>query len=291
MAATPTTDSALDSPPAVAYRLPCVGCGYDLIGLAEDGPCPECGIPIGRSISGDHLVASSAEHRHALARGARLAHAGAVAGWGALGVSALAVLLHGLGWRVGWVALPLLCAAVVPTALGWLALTRDDPEGVAKHNPAVAGERLFIRLWAMVALTSGACLLVLWVLALAATPRASFESLLATAAASFMLLGAALAISRDLAKLSANLARRLLEGELADRALGLMPTGYAALALLAIALAMTIAPLGGWWWLARPVAWTVAGVAVLAWAIVYSTVVRTLARALAAIAPRDAPLK
>jgi hypothetical protein len=34
----------------VEEDLPCVGCGYNLRGLKEDGKCPECGLAIGESV-------------------------------------------------------------------------------------------------------------------------------------------------------------------------------------------------------------------------------------------------
>ena len=274
-----------DHTPSVAYRLPCVGCNYDLFSLPEDGVCPECGLPIGRSLSGDHLFTSSADYRRLLARGARRAHVGAILGWVALAVGALSAMLHGPGLRLGWLALPALCAAVVPTALGWLALTRDDPEGVAKHNTAVAGERLFVRLWAMIALAGCIGLAAVWLVTLVSRPRADAEAVTATAAAAFVLIGTAMAVSRDLARLLASMSRRLLEGELADRARGLMPAGYVALGLMSVALALTVAPLGGWWWLIRPISWAAAGLALLSWAVIYHTVIRAMAKALQAIAP------
>lgn len=35
----------------LAPGVPCVRCGYDLAGLAMDGRCPECGEPVGASVS------------------------------------------------------------------------------------------------------------------------------------------------------------------------------------------------------------------------------------------------
>ncbi len=198
---------------------------------------------------------------------------------------ALAWMLHGSGLRLGWIALPAVCASVIPTALGWLALTRDDPDGVAQHNTAVAGERLFVRLWAMLGLAGSACLLVLWFAGLVTRPRADAEAVLATAAASFVLIGAALAVSRDLSRLLASMARRLLEGELAERARGLMPTGFIALGLMGLALILTVVPLGGGWWFVKPIVWVAAALALLGWAIVYHTVIRAIAKALETIEP------
>ena len=36
----------------------CVGCGYDVRNLPVDGPCPECGTPIERSLGGLRLAAA-----------------------------------------------------------------------------------------------------------------------------------------------------------------------------------------------------------------------------------------
>ena len=40
-------------PEPVGDTLACVGCGYDLRELSEDGVCPECGTPIARSRAGE----------------------------------------------------------------------------------------------------------------------------------------------------------------------------------------------------------------------------------------------
>lgn len=37
------------------HDTPCRRCGYNLRGLREDGNCPECGTPVGRSVMGDLL--------------------------------------------------------------------------------------------------------------------------------------------------------------------------------------------------------------------------------------------
>lgn len=69
--APPTTPGGLPSGPVRAGAL-CVGCGYDLAGLAPSGQCPECGTPIARSLRGDLLAYAPAEYLARLHRGAAI---------------------------------------------------------------------------------------------------------------------------------------------------------------------------------------------------------------------------
>lgn len=49
--------------------VPCLNCGYNLRGLSPSGNCPECGVPIARSLQGNLLVFSSPEYVASLNRG------------------------------------------------------------------------------------------------------------------------------------------------------------------------------------------------------------------------------
>ncbi len=277
--------------PIVHFPLPCVGCGYDLVGLAEDGPCPECGVPIGRSISGDHLVASSREHRRKLAGGARLAVLGAWAGWVSLWLLAVYALIAqagGLG-ADGVAALPValsMIVALVACGKGWRELTTADPDRIDNGDERWV-HRFVLRLYASF-LSYAAPFLVLGWLALEAMSvlgGSVHGSPLALVLVGLAILPS-LPLSGAIAAEVSVLARRLLEGDLADRSRGFAATGWVAFGSIIIAAQFGWFTLAGWWWLLEPVAWTLAGVAVLAWAIQYHTLVRALRAALVPVAAR-----
>ncbi len=50
MDGTTTTPAPLDEAGRLALDLNCVTCGYNLRGLDPETICPECGIPVGRSL-------------------------------------------------------------------------------------------------------------------------------------------------------------------------------------------------------------------------------------------------
>ncbi|MFI4915855.1 MAG: hypothetical protein ACIAS6_05025, partial [Phycisphaerales bacterium JB060] len=94
----------------------------------------------------------------------------------------------------------------------------------------------------------------------------------------------AMGLSRAMAQEVAALARRLLEGDLADRTRGLELAGYGAIGLVWLALpAVALGP--SWRWLA-PAALVLAGGAAIGWAVQYHTLVRALRAALVAVARR-----
>lgn len=51
----------------------CVGCGYELAGLPEDGVCPECGIEVERSLKGELMLKASPGYLAMLHRGSVVA--------------------------------------------------------------------------------------------------------------------------------------------------------------------------------------------------------------------------
>ncbi|MCH7547310.1 MAG: hypothetical protein IID30_12995 [Planctomycetes bacterium] len=59
----------LDEDGRIAEHVDCRGCGYNLQGLTPQGKCPECSMPIERSIHGDELRFSDPAWVGSLARG------------------------------------------------------------------------------------------------------------------------------------------------------------------------------------------------------------------------------
>ncbi|UYV13922.1 MAG: hypothetical protein NCW75_06440 [Phycisphaera sp.] len=279
--------------PTVAAPLPCVGCGYDLVGLAEDGPCPECGVPIGRSISGDHLVASSKAHRRKLASGAGFALTGVWAGWVSVALLPVyALLVQSLGpdlaiMTVGGPVALVVSLSLLASGQGWLRLTAADPDRIGDGTGRWM-QRFVLRLYAWGLGYLGPIMALLWFAldGLARTrgtpPPGPPVPILLTALACLPML----ALSGPIAAEFSKLGRRLLEGDLADRSRGLTATGWVAFGLVIVAVQFGWFTLQGWWWLLEPIAWTLAGIAVLAWAVQYHTLVRALRAALIPVAAR-----
>lgn len=83
----------LDIDGRIAQDQPCIGCGYNLRGLAKDQACPECSRPVERSLRGELLRDANPD-------------------W-------LAQLADGMGWIAVSYVLALLMAWVFIPMLGW----------------------------------------------------------------------------------------------------------------------------------------------------------------------------
>lgn len=113
----------------------CIGCGYDLAGLARDGRCPECGTPVERSYAPDMLENRSLEFLNSLHSGLRIVFFGMIGIICLTAVSVAAVITAQI-LSPGALAAIQLVATILTTALslvillGWWRITTPDPARV-----------------------------------------------------------------------------------------------------------------------------------------------------------------
>lgn len=93
---------------------PCVRCSYDLHGLARSGNCPECGLPVERSLRGDLLQFSDDAYRSNLLRGVSFIMTGIII---SLVITTLTVLVSLVAPGAGVQVIGSI-AGVVGTAIG-----------------------------------------------------------------------------------------------------------------------------------------------------------------------------
>jgi hypothetical protein len=146
---------------SVIESKPCVGCGYDLLGLPVSGKCPECGLDVERSLKGDLLEFAGPDYLAKL-------HTGVVWIQGALiamvavailsvaigiivGFGAFAPLPRGVGGTLAmsksWIdalsnGLQLLIA--LASAWGWWQFSEPDPGQVSTNKGE--GPRKWVRI-------------------------------------------------------------------------------------------------------------------------------------------------
>lgn len=107
----------------------CLSCGYDLAGLPESGQCPECSVPIQRSLRGNLLRFASPEYLKTLRTGATLALVASILNFfeiiPRLAIGAIFLWL-GLGTTAALEA-AVDISTLVAMLCGWWMLSTPDP--------------------------------------------------------------------------------------------------------------------------------------------------------------------
>ncbi|MCC5821720.1 MAG: hypothetical protein LAT64_00360 [Phycisphaerales bacterium] len=144
----------------------CKQCGYNLSGLDPHGQCPECGLPVERSLTDDRLSNSSLPYLRTLNRGVTL-----------ILISILVQLLVGVATTVlsvvaaftgqGLVALMILATmlgtvASLATALGWWYFSEPDPGFTGRFDGTTARQvvRVTVLINAGIAIANAVVILI-----------------------------------------------------------------------------------------------------------------------------------
>jgi hypothetical protein len=141
------------SPPTtVDHDVPCRKCSYNLRGLSTDGRCPECGQPVGLSITGDLLRYSDPDWVAKLRKGINLILTGIVVMIvGVLLVVALGIVARVRGDVEGQIIGMLANLLIV---IGSWLLTEPDPSGLGEREYGTP--RKIIRITLLIGLANGA---------------------------------------------------------------------------------------------------------------------------------------
>lgn len=142
------TNQLLDESGMIGGDVSCRRCGYNLRSLKSAGRCPECGAPIGLSISGDFLRFADPAWVETLATGIRYLFCGMALGvlFGMFGGLTARFISPGLAQAIGFVG------GLLAFFGAWL-LTEPDPSGIGEDR--YTNTRKIIRLSLLLGLMSG----------------------------------------------------------------------------------------------------------------------------------------
>lgn len=157
---TPPEAAARAGEPAAGRATPaavhCVRCAYHLVGLPENGVCPECGTPIEHSLRGHLLTYAAPAYVRAIGQGLSLV----LAGFGTLGVFATLFVWTHSNQRYtparGMALEAVYALAVLLILLGYLRYSAPDPGYAGREDPVTARRVLRWSSAAMLTLALGA---------------------------------------------------------------------------------------------------------------------------------------
>jgi hypothetical protein len=227
----------------------CLICNYDLAGLPAIGNCPECGLPVHRSLARQPFPAGADNFIRGQMRAMRdLASAIAILAFSAVAAVALLVLLS--GWMWGVVFLLGAALSVLLWARGWHRVITNDPDAAwDMHHRAT---KRLIRWVALPGLIGTLSLCVMTGLSGARMQSAWVDAIvMAIAIGSMAAIGTQLLFgSRYLAAMARRVQNRSLSRSL-------LRQGYAIIGLGLVCVLLGRAP----WWLFMPWAWFAVGLA------------------------------
>ena len=139
--------NASATPPLAEGEVLCVGCGYSLRGLNAEGVCPECGIPVERSLVDDRLANAEPSWLARICRGQAWLTVGAstlawttIAGLIAVILLPLAMFpfqlqVQSVVLLVFWIAwLILVVASLLASAIGGFLVTSLEPRETLRES-------------------------------------------------------------------------------------------------------------------------------------------------------------
>lgn len=110
---------------------PCLRCGYNLRGLTAAGACPECGMPVSRSLQGNLLIFSSPEYLANLNRGLVIILVSVIARFAAhiasIGLAVVMVSAGGNTTILDQLVKGLTFPVAVLSLVGWWYFSAPDP--------------------------------------------------------------------------------------------------------------------------------------------------------------------
>jgi hypothetical protein len=128
--------------PQIEQETTCVGCGYNLFGLSQDGQCPECGMAKADSIRGDKLAFANQAWLAGVCRGLTLLYVACLTTLASFAVVLIGLIVLALApgvplWMSMLSAILRIAAVGVPilAMVGVFLATVPDPAESLRESP------------------------------------------------------------------------------------------------------------------------------------------------------------